>query len=396
MYMPAGTDLIARSGDLKRQLVTFSRRPRYRSAFRRATKQRFGSHSIRADEEDVVNFIDAFVLQHKLSDGRTVLEHFVDACSNLTRAERDMLLGWHDVVEGIFEVQRRDRDGIVAVNLIDELAYQVYSNMGPSVFAQMPPGSFVIARLVPVGDVWALSGATHVQPASERATMYRIAADAALRHPAKVFRNRDKLARSWELQRRHRDSFIEFFGADLVVLPGSRLADRMDSFTEHHSCKAALVAGRTVWSTPQWDLPAQLREADTVAVIYDATDGLNFCADFGLVEAAFADPERNADSQHGRAVLGYLDDASISPLPFRRLARRHPAGASRLFQTLLLRPGFSWERDGEALLRERKPAYFTTPALPSVIALSEALSKDVRPGRRSRPAPRRTNPSVRT
>lgn len=394
--MPAGTDLIARSGDLKQQLVAFSQRPRYRSAFRRATKQRFGSNFIRADEEDVVNFIDAFVLQHKLSDGRTVLDHFVDARSNLTRAERDMLLGWHDVVEGIFEVQRRDGHALVAVNLIDELTYRVYSNMGASVFAQMPPGSFAIARLVPVGDAWVLSGATHVQPASERATMYRIAADAALRHPAKVFRNPDKLARSWELQRRHRDSFIEFFGADLVVLPGSQLADRMNNFTEYHSRKAALAAGGAMWSTPQFDLPDQLREADTVAVIYDETDGLNFCAHFGLVEAAFADPERNADPDHGQAVLGYLDDDSISPLPFRRLAQRHPAGASRLFQKLLRRPGFSWEQDAEALLRQRKPAYFTKPALPSAISLSEALSKHVRPDRRSRPAPRRTNPSVST
>lgn len=394
--MPAGTDLIARSGDLKQQLVAFSRRPRYRSAFRRATKQRFGSTVIRGDEEDVVNFVDAFVLQHKLSDGRTVVDHFVDARSDLTNAERDMLLGWHDVVEGIFEVQRRDGHAIVTVNLIDELTYRVYSNMGPSVFAQMPPGSFAIARLVPVGDAWVLSGATHVQPASERATMYRIAADAALRHPAKVFRNPDKLARSWELQRRHRESFIEFFGADLVVLSGSQLADRMDSFTEYHSRKAAVAAGRTVWSTPQWDLPAPLREADTVAVIYDETDGLNFCADFGLVEGAFADPERNADSEHGRAVLGYLDDDSISPLPFRRLAQRHPTGASRLFQKLLLRPGFSWEHDGEALLREHKPAYFTTPVFPSTISLSEALSRHIRPDRRSRPAPRRMNPTVRT
>lgn len=394
--MPAGTDLIARSGDLKQQLVAFSKRPRYRSAFRRATKQRFGSPVIRGDEEDVVNFIDAFVLQYKLSDGRTVLDHFVDARSNLTNRERDMLLGWHDVVEGIFEVQRRDGDGVVAVNLIDELVYRVYSNMGPSVFAQMPPGSFAITRLVPVCDVWALSGATHVQPASERATMYRIAADAALRHPAKVFRNPDKLTRAWELQRRHRDSFIEFFGADLVVLPGSQLADRMNNFTEYHSRKAAYAAGRTVWSTPQFDLPAQLQEADTVAVIYDATDGLNFCADFGLVEAAFADPERNADSEHGQAVLGYLDDDSISPLPFRRLAQRHPTGASRLFQTLLGRPGFCWEQDGEALLRERKPGDFIKPALPSVVALSDGLAEHVSPDRPSRPTPRRMNPAVRT
>jgi len=50
-------------------------------------------------------------------------------------------------------------------------------------------------------------------------------------------------------------------------------------------------------------------------------------------------------------VLGYLKADSISALPFRRLAGADTARASQLFQHLLKEPGFSWERDGEALLR---------------------------------------------
>lgn len=53
----------------------------------------------RRDEEALINFLDRFLLQHRLPDGRTVVERFVRARGDLPAAERDMLLGWRDVVE---------------------------------------------------------------------------------------------------------------------------------------------------------------------------------------------------------------------------------------------------------------------------------------------------------
>jgi hypothetical protein len=52
---------------------------------------------------------------------------------DLPEDERELLLGWRDIVEGIFEVQGRDGDALVTENLVDELTYRVQSNMGPSV-----------------------------------------------------------------------------------------------------------------------------------------------------------------------------------------------------------------------------------------------------------------------
>jgi hypothetical protein len=46
------------------------------------------------------------VLEHRLGKGRTVVEQFADAHADLTEAEREMLLGWRDVVQGPFEVRR--------------------------------------------------------------------------------------------------------------------------------------------------------------------------------------------------------------------------------------------------------------------------------------------------
>ncbi|HEX8007352.1 MAG TPA: hypothetical protein VF482_13075 [Trebonia sp.] len=114
-----------------------------------------------------------------------------------------------------------------------------------------------------------------------------------------------------------------------------------------------------------------------MALVYDETEGLTFWANFVLVREAFEDPGLAADPGHREAVLGYLEADSISAQPFRRLAGADTTRASQLFQHLLKNPDFSWERDGEALLRKHKPWCFVTQPQPPVTPLSSELAKAV-------------------
>ncbi|MBG6138318.1 hypothetical protein [Longispora fulva] len=373
-------DLVARSGDLKSELVTFSQRSRYDQAFHEAL-HRQGMELARASDEQLIMFVDYFVLQHRLRDGRTVVEEFVAARRDLTEQERDLLLGWREVVEGVFEVQARDGDALIMVNLIDDLRYRVRSNMGPAVFRQMPRRSFVITRLVPIGQEWLISGSTAVFRAGQRQQIERIAADLAVRQPGLVLRNPDKLAQAWELQRAERSRFIRFFGSDLVVLPGDQFADRMREYEEfsEREILAALAAQGTpprpsVKPPAPVDYTAGLMDSETVAVIYDEVEGLNFYADFGLIEAAFADPALLRRRIYRERVLDYLDDESVSPLPFHRLADRDHSRASEVFRRLLRRPGFDWQRDGEQVMRDRKAWFYQQPPLPSITPISDRLA----------------------
>lgn len=253
-----------------------------------------------------------------------------------------MLLGWRDVVEGIFEVQRRDGAGLVVENLIDELIYRVRSNAGTAVFGQMPRRSYVVTRLVPVGDEWLISGATSVFPARYRAELHRAAAEQAMRSPELGFRNPDKLARAWELQRADRDRFVRFFGSDLVVLRGEEVADRMRAFREfcHREITAELKG--PVPAVAELGVDSELADAESVALVYDEEDGLGYYVEFGLVEKAFTDPS----------------------LLRRRLSARDVARASAVFRTLLRRPGFDWARDGESAVAGAQEAALRTAAPP--------------------------------
>lgn len=151
------------------------------------------------DEAMFAMVLDQFALQHRLESGTTVVEAFVAAHPELTEAERDMLLGWRDVVEGMFEVTGKDREAAVLFNFVDELTYRARSNLGSRALKQLKKGMIVIGRLVPLGGAWMVSGHLIVFPASARDVMLVTAARQALSNPGAAFRNPAKLAqaRAW-------------------------------------------------------------------------------------------------------------------------------------------------------------------------------------------------------
>jgi len=365
---------LERAGELKGELVAFSQQPRYERAVSLFLVE-YGNGLEEFDEQRLVLLWDCFVLEHKLANGRTVVEQFVAASPQLSEGEREMLLGWRDVVQGPFEVLRRDGPALVVQSLVDELTYRVRSNMGPDIFRQMPRKSFIIARLVAVGDEWMLSGPISLLRAAEHDIAYRLAMDMALRTPEAVFRNPEKLALAWKQQRADRDRFIRFFGADLVVVPGDQAQDRMNGY--YRFCREEILGRPEPEGLPPGvavTLPPDLVESETVALIYDETDGMGYYAEFGLVEHAFANPDLLRRSRWREHVLSYLHDDSVEPMVLRRLAERDPEKASVVFRRLLKRPRFEWSRDGEELMRETKPDYYARPPRPRVSPVSERLA----------------------
>lgn len=169
--MVSTADLIARASDLKHDLVAYAQQPRYHRAFQEALHAQ--NLDAGANDRQRIMFLDYFALQHTFGNGKTVVEQFVASRPDLTEAERQMMLGWREVVEGIFEIEGRDDEALSVRDLTDKVAYRVRSNRGPEVFEQVPDGSFLITRLIPVGEEWLISGATAVVPESEREEMYR-------------------------------------------------------------------------------------------------------------------------------------------------------------------------------------------------------------------------------
>ncbi|GGU54961.1 hypothetical protein GCM10010211_19560 [Streptomyces albospinus] len=393
--IPQVERLVTRSGDLKSELVAFAQSPR----FARRLDARLADAADRLgflDETTAVQTIDHFALQHRLADGSTVVERFVaQRLPPLPEDERTMLLGWRDVVEGVFEVQRLDHGAAVLHNLLDDLAYRTHSNMGRRALRKLRKGMFAVARIVPIHpdtDDWLVSGGLTTYPSGDGTELAQIAAETLAANPQLLRRNPEMLQRAWDMQAEARADFIEHFGTDLLVLEPGQAQERLREYHQYRQEKTLAglgdeAADQARNSGPQPDelssLPEELIDAETVAVIYDKVEGLCYYADFGRLDALFGDPALARDRAYLARLREYLNDDSVSPMVIRRLVQRNPGGADAVFRTLLRKPAFTWERDGEALLRQRKKRHCEHEPLPSISPVGTRLAELLRAGRPS-------------
>lgn len=363
--------LLDRAGELKGELVTYGLNRRWDRAREAALRDGHSGGGLDA-ESDAIDAIDRFLLEHRLPDGRTVLARFVAARGDLARSERDLLLGWHDVVEGMFEVERRDGQTLIAINVIDELTYTICSTVGGGVFDVFDAGSVLVGRLVPLGDVWLVTGSTRCYGPEARQHLYPIAAQHAMRNPELCFRNPDKLAQAREISAAHRRQFIDHFGADCVVLPGVEVCEQLNAYWRAVNIATGQSDPRDL---PLIDADGGLGAAETVGIIHDEGEGLSLFAEFGRLRDIYADPASLACPQSRDFVMSYLRDPTVSPLALRRLGAQFPTGADAVLSRVLNRPGFSWERDGERLMGRMKPAYADAKPLPKIAPLGERLTR---------------------
>jgi hypothetical protein len=381
---PSLTDLIERSAELKRQLVAFAQSARFDRWLTPLLLEAAGPER-QLDEGAAIRITDHFILRYRLPDGSTVVDRFVTGQRDLTTADRKMLLGWRDPVEGIFEIECKKGDAVVLLNLVDDLEYLTYSNVGRAAFRGVSRGGFLHTCLVPLHSadgVWLVSGMMSSYPRSSAVEIARAALELATGQPELVFRNPEKIEQGWQQMREDRAAFVAFFGGDELVLPPAEAEDRLNAYYRHR--QEATVAelpgparGRRFPGVdlPVFELPRDLADSDTVGVIYDQVDGLNFYVDYGMLRDLFADPSLVGRRQHQDLLRTYLRDESITPLPIRRLAAAHPETADVVFRKLLRKPGFTWSEHGEALLRRRKPRYYANEPSPGVSVIGDRLSR---------------------
>ncbi|MFJ9775629.1 hypothetical protein ACIRVF_31025 [Kitasatospora sp. NPDC101157] len=386
-------DLIERSSGLKGELVAFARSARFDRWLTPLLLEAAGPQR-QLEEGDAIRITDNFILRYRLPDGSTVVDRFVAGRRGLTEADREMLLGWRDPVEGIFEIRRKDGDAVVLLNLIDDLEYRTYSNVGRLAFRGVSKGGFLHTCLVPVHSAdgaWLISGMMSSYPKSSATEIAQAALQLATEHPSLVFRNPEKIEQGWRSMRADRAAFIEFCGSDELVLPPAEVEDRLNAYYRHRQETAVAehpdrARGRRLpgLDFPAFELPRGLAKSETVGAIYDEVDGLNFYPDYGMLRDLFADPALPGRRQNQDLLRVYLREESIAPLPLRRLAAAHPETVDEVFRKLLRKPGFTWDEHGEELLRRRKPWYYEQEPRPGVSVIGERLSELAAGGRRQR------------
>jgi len=377
-------ELLERTAELKGQLLELAHSLRFRAEVDEQLMATLESRGA-CDESELAFALDAILLDHHFSSGKTLVDHFLDLNLRLPADERAMLLSWRHARQGVFRIDAKDDGALVMYNLVDDLTYRAYANAGPAFTDQVEIGWYLLARLVPLGEDWLFSGGQLPIMANEVDVAYRTAIEMTRATPTVVFQNPKLLELGWDLQRKERADFVQYFGSDFVTVRPDELKRRMDDYMRWRMNSKSDETGKTMIERsleshgrkpdiPSFEIPDGLEDSESIGIIYDEVDGLHILPDFGLIAEVFADPSLLEDPRHEETLRWYLESQDIVPLPLRLLSDRDPSRATEIFQNLLDAPEFDWVRDGEALLRDYKDWYFREPVMPGVSPIPDGLA----------------------
>lgn len=373
---------IERAVELKELLVDYAQSPGFATALR----AEMAASQTRFDEvrDTWVDAVERLLYVPRDGAKLTLLERYIATHRQLSPEDRDVLEGWRDRnVDGIFWVIDRQKDKLLLRNLIDELSYETYSSMGAAVTKQMPVGSFVETRIVPVGTAWTISGHVSLYSKRDSHAVGELVVELAHLDPTAAFRNPEKLKRALEINRQHHDVFCSTFGSHVVKGTGREAPERYRQLFRAYAAHvaetfpdASHIRALDPDSIDDSEF-AELVDSDDVAMVHHPVKGIGFYTHYAEVEGAHRHPPENSDAPGIEAVRSYLDDETIPAYLLQSLAEAFPDTVDELYQMVLDRSGFSWQDDGDALLREYKAASYAEGDIPDLVLLPEIALEDL-------------------
>jgi len=377
---------IDRFGDIRKmfvdyfQYVLLKKDDALKKAFLKASREKYGDPLVIDSQDEFHEFTDNFVYSYRLLDNLTVIDRFVSETSDLSEKEKAIVLRWKDPVGGIFQVKRALPDGFVAENLINEVDYTIKPTTIPQRLEQLArPGAFFRAKIIPVNDKeYIFSGTQKFLDISEKEVL-KAAASLQLEHPKFAFRdNEERVKRGFELQKKERASFIEYFGGDEVLTEGKKLDELMTGFMDY-KLKNHDIPIPEGYKPPKMKLPKDLVKNKDVGIVFDEIGGQSFLVNYGLILSIFQNPDDLKIKRYKDDILAYLKDETISPLVLRRIFFRYPQNTEFIIGRILNRPEFDLKRDFDFLMEEFKPSFKGRKIFPQMMPMSERMIRVLRP-----------------
>ena len=185
----------------------------------------------------------------------------------------------------------------------------------------------------------------------------KVVASFQMKHPEFAFRdNEERIRRGFELQKKDRELFIEYFGSDEVLTEGRKLPALAAEFMDYRLSKVTkpLPEG---YKPPEMHFPKGLLKSKDVGIVFDELSGQHYLVNYGIILNVFQSPDEVKIQRYKRDILTYLEDQTISPHVLKRLFFRFPQNAEFIIRKVLDRPEFSLEKDFDSLMDEFKPSF---------------------------------------
>jgi hypothetical protein len=367
--------LIHRAIELKQKLVDFGRQ-QFAEVYTQILEKIYPNHAELTPDERLA-FDIWFVLEHILSDHRTVLSHFIETCedgADLVLAEQ-----WHMVIQGIFQVRQiLAHNHFELFNLVNDVSYTVASN--PNSPLALEKGEFIAAKILPFQDHHLFVGMIDRLPTRKKNELYTLVAEIQLHNPRMAFiDNKDRIEQAYRIQLDEYQDFVSFFGSDEVILSGTELPEKMREFYHYrYFQKRSQETGATIARafqekyhqlppSPSFDFLPDLETQTDLGLIYDKTEGMVFLVQYGKFREIFSRSDFKKIKHWRQTIQGYLEDPAVSSLPFKRMAQEFPENTQAVFNALLKRKQFSFDADLPFLMKHYKPMEVMTHLTPAII-----------------------------
>jgi len=376
---------LALIGDIKGALIGYSRRFEFTEDFEAALQAQFGKRKRPKAEDEWIAFQDWFVLQCRLDSGGTVIECFIEEHQNIISDDvRQLVVGWQQVIEGLFEIKDNPGSYLHLKNLINEREYRVYPTVDMDGF-RVNAGDFIAARIVPARGFYIFSGAASLVASygsdERRAEVYQTAAQIQMKYPERAFQdNQEKLQKSLQATREQYEDFVKYFGSDEVFGTGKEIMQNYQDFFDYRIYEkknpntglttAQSYANDTgkVYQPPQIQLPQNVIRSPDVGMLCEPVEGITFLIDY----RQFINVFQNHEQQLGRRdaedlVLGYLESDTISDVPFRRVAQKFADNFKQVIAYYGNQEGFLSRRIDDLMLEFKPDSFDKLPGIISIL-----------------------------
>ncbi|WP_460886687.1 hypothetical protein [Promicromonospora xylanilytica] len=292
-------------------------------------------------------------------------------------AERALLEQWRDGgVLGFFIVTDLVDEHAVLHNLEDDLEYRVFTGRSEIRSAELVQGLPLSGRILPVGAVWLFAGTPAVfSPSAIEGVVHGVVGLLAS-SPCPAYRNPRTLARARELVADHHRVFRDLFGDVVVEGTASHVVDCCLRFKDRIGAPAEEFALLGALRDELW-LPDDAADPDdaTFALVHHPVKGLRLLDWYAQLREVHRAPLVPWKPQRLAQVLA---DPDVPSWVLDLLAQRHPDHLDALYRAASGRPGFTWERDGAALLRDREPTAVRDE--PGIVMASSVMGRVPPPG----------------
>jgi hypothetical protein len=330
-------ELVERAVALKQRLIAFATSGPLAERYRELFEEQGVDGS---DFGEFVDFTDWFIFEWEGEDGARVIDEFAESESELEPDDLRILEAWGAPVSDLFTVVAVRPEGILLADEEGARYFAVPTSLGADQMG-LEPGLTLGTRLVPVGEVYLLSGTQEVY--SDEAGPD------------------ERIVDQWLY-----DAFVEHFGADEIVVEAEDVGDRLEAYAHFviDVFKPAGAGGKTMRElfelAGEGDVDLDVfgdlslpGAAGTVGLLADPDEGPALVPFYDALRGYLERGEGDAEMVR-ELLVDLIDDPQIPPFVIRRLAAAGPGRFSRLMAEALDEPEFDVERDLDDLLEDFK------------------------------------------